>query len=501
MLAGDILTGTHGHKPAIVFTDQTFSYEELDSLSNRLANLYLSLGLTYGDRVSILFGSDPLAIGAYFGAFRAGLIANPLNNRLTPRELAYILNHAEPACIIVSGEFAEKLSATLPQLRSSPPILLLRPEAHSTLRALGAAELKSQSPARPEQCRPAPEHGALLLYTSGTTGHPKGVLLSHANIVAGVSLIHDAFEIKNSDRTLCVMPIFHTNGLMFSVLSFLMGGAAVMLRPRFSATALWDQIRDCAPNSFSVSPTILAMMLEHEARAPAASDIKLDYIKVASAPTSLELATRFEARFGTGLLLETFGLTETTAINTMNPLHGRRKFGSIGQALAPQELRIVDDEGRQLGSGQTGELIIRGPTVMKEYFRDPENTKTTIRDGWLHTGDVGKADGDGFFYIVGRKKEMILRGGENISPLEIDGIVASHPRVLEAASVGLPDPIWGEVVGLCVVRDGPLNEEDIQAYCRANLSAYKVPQHIRFIEALPRNAMGKVLRAKLREVF
>jgi long-chain acyl-CoA synthetase len=316
------------------------------------------------------------------------------------------------------------------------------------------------------------------------------VLLTQANVMAGIDIVSRAFEMKPTDRSFCVMPLFHTNGLMFSTLPYLRSGATVILRKRFSATQFWQQIREARANVASVSPTILAMLLEHEAGAPRAEDIHLDFIKVASAPTSVELAGRFEARFGRGLLLETYGLTETTAINVMNPLHGPRKHGSIGRAVPPQEVRLVD-----------GEIQVRGPTVMREYFRDPENTSRAMDGEWLRTGDVARIDEDGFIFIVGRSKEMILRGGENISPLEIEEVAVRHPAVREAAAVGVPDRIWGECVGLCVVAREPVSEQDVVAFCREHLSPFKVPQRVVFVDELPRNAVGKITRNALRSAF
>lgn len=342
---------------------------------------------------------------------------------------------------------------------------------------------------------------ALLLYTSGTTGNPKGVVLSHANLVHAVRIVRSGFDIGPDDRSLCVMPLFHTNALMFSHLPFLATGATVILRKRFSASRFWDECLAHRANVASASPTILALLLEHEAGAPACGRTGLKYLKVASAPTPVELAERFEARFGKGLLLETYGLTETTAISTMNPLDGPRRFGSIGKALAPQELLILDEQRRPAPTGVAGELALRGPTIMKEYLKAPEHTRQAMHGDWFLTGDMAVADADGFVRIVGRKKEMILRGGENISPLEVEQAALEHPAVREAAAVGLDDAIWGETVGLAVVAAGPIDAQELLDFCSTRLSAFKLPQRIAFVEQLPRNAMGKVLRPRVRECF
>ena len=500
MLTQEIITRHSSQKPAIFFEDEVLSYQDLDKLSNQFSHFFQSAGVGIGDKVSFISLNDSLLIAGYFGAFKAGAIANPINNRLTPPEFAYILNHAQSKCIVISAEFIEVISNTLPLIKHVPKILVLRaPENVAT--AHRDDELINYSDSALEIKNITADDGALLLYTSGTTGNPKGVLLSHHNLCSAAQIVSQGFEIQESDRTLCVMPLFHTNGLMFSNLPFLYRGASVVLRKRFSASNFWHECKNYAVNSSSVSPTILSLLLEHEKQAPSSDEISLNYIKVASAPTSKELAERFENRFGRNLLLETFGLTETTAINTMNPINGKRKFGSIGQALAPQKVKIVDANNNTLGINEVGELLIQSELIMKEYYLDPSNTSSTIKNGWLHSGDLATIDEEGFVFIVGRKKEMIIRGGENISPLEVEQVAAMHPDVIEAAAVGLADPIWGECVGLVVVSSGDLNPDSIIKFCRERLSPFKVPEYIAFSDKLPRNAMGKVTRNDLRAAF
>jgi long-chain acyl-CoA synthetase len=488
----DLLRAPPPAHVAIEAEDRPWTYGELDALADRFARHFRAASLARGDRVSFVCANDARLVAGYLGAFRAGLVANPINNRLLPEEVAWILGHAGSRLVVASEEHLPGVQASLGLLDAPPPVLVLgRDDAR--LEAHAAQPLTDDLPQASD--------GALLIYTSGTTGKPKGVLLTQANVMAGIEYVSRAFEMKAGDRTFCVMPLFHTNGLMFSTLPFLLAGGTVVLRKRFSASNFWKQVAEARASTASVSPTILAMLLEHEGAAPPAADIRLDYIKVASAPTPVELARRFEARFGKGLLLETYGLTETTAINVWNPLRGPRKHGSIGVPLAPQEVRIVDDDGRELPRGQVGEIEIRGATLMKEYFRDPENTRRAMRGGWLRTGDVARMDADGYIFIVGRSKEMILRGGENISPLEIEEVAVRHPAVREAAAVSVPDRIWGETVGLCVVAREPVSESDLVDFCKAHLSPFKVPQRVVFVDALPRNAVGKVTRNALRGAF
>jgi long-chain acyl-CoA synthetase len=501
MLASDILNSDSSSSVAILFGTETYSYQDLDRLSNKFAHFFLSFGAEHQNRVSFLMNNDPMMVAAYFGAFRAGLIANPINNKLKPPEIAYILNHAEPVCVITTQEFLPVLKSALASVTTSPKILLLRSSGPVEMQVIPEYCVHDASHHRPTQSAPDTSDGALLLYTSGTTGNPKGVLLTHANVVAGATLTAKGFELSPRDRTMCVMPIFHTNGLMFSHMPHLLSKSSIVLHSRFSASSFWEQCRDYKATSSSASPTILSLLLEHEASAPPASDIHLDFIKVASAPTSKELAERFEKRFGSGLLLETFGLTETTAINAMNPLRGKRKVCSIGQALGDQEIKIIDSTGHEIGPNLPGEMLIRGPTVMTGYFKDPDNTRHVLKDGWLYSGDIAYKDTEGYVFIVGRKKEMIIRGGENISPLEIESVALQFPGVGEAAATGIPDGIWGEVVALAIVETSPVDRAALDTFLVSHLSDFRLPKRILTLDALPRNALGKIKRGELRELF
>ncbi|MGH6681404.1 MAG: class I adenylate-forming enzyme family protein, partial [Bradyrhizobium sp.] len=229
----------------------------------------------------------------------------------------------------------------------------------------------------------------------------------------------------------------------------------------------------------------------------------LDFVKTGSAPLTMELADRFERRFGRDILIEGWGLTEGTATSTLNPLFagGKRRVGSVGRALLGQEIRVVDERDQLLPPGTIGELVIRSETVMKGYFRDPDSTTKALAGGWLHTGDLGRLDKDGYVYLVGRKKEIIIRGGENISPLEVEEVICRHPAVRDVAVGGLPDRIWGEVVVACIVANRKIAADELIDHCRRHLAAFKVPERIVFAEALPRNATGKILRRNLHQFF
>ena len=341
-----------------------------------------------------------------------------------------------------------------------------------------------------------------MIYTSGTTGRPKGVLLSHANVWADGVALSQGFRMGPDHVALCFMPLFHCNALIVSHISAFIGHGTIVLCRKFSAREHWRLVADHNVNSFSAPPTVLAILLERESEARDAR-IKLDFVKTGSAPLTVELATRFESRFGKDILIEGWGLTECTATSTLNPLYagGRRKIGSVGQALAGQEIAVVDEQGNFLPPETTGELVIRSPTMMLGYFRDEEATRKAIVDGWLHTGDLGRMDQEGYVFLVGRKKEIIIRGGENVSPLEIEEVLCRHPSVRDVAVGGLPDRIWGEVVVACVVPNETASEQELIAYCRENLADFKVPVRVAIVDELPRNATGKILRRNLTQFF
>ena len=495
MQLGEMLRSRESSSTALLFEDEIYSYGELETLSNRFAHLLLSLGLKAGDSVSYLLGNDPLLVAGYIAGFKTGIVTNPLHDRLTADEIAYIVNHADSKVVVVGEPYTATLAEALKAIREVRVVCFgdsgpLQGATVPDLESFSAANLMPSA---------APDDVALLLYTSGTTGRPKGVMLTHGNVAAGIKAVAGGFDLKPSDRTLCVMSLSHTNALMFSTLPYLLSGASIALCKRFSASNLWALCERYEVNSFSASPTILSILLEDESGK--AGYPKLEFVKVASAPTSVDLSNRFHARFGQNLLLETYGLTETTSINVMNPLRDPRKPGSIGKPLAPSEVRIVDGDGNEVPTGTVGEIEIRGPTVMKGYYKDPDATAGTIKGGWVRSGDFARYDEDGYIFIAGRKKETIIRGGENISPLEVEQIIARHPAVREAAAVGIPDRIFGEVVAACVVKREDVTESELIRHCGEYLASFKVPARIEFVDELPRNPIGKFVRRALLPYF
>jgi long-chain acyl-CoA synthetase len=342
-----------------------------------------------------------------------------------------------------------------------------------------------------------PEHEAAIIYTSGTTGRPKGVVLTHGNYAWDAEAIARCSEMSPEDRFLCVLPLFHVNAQVVTTMAPMVAGGSMILLERFSPGPFLDALGRFQATAFSAVPTVYAI-LNSLAEEQVRDLSRLRVCICGAAPMPVEVFETFERKYR-ARILEGYGLSEGTCASSVNPLRGRRKIGSVGVPLPGQEMRIVDDTGRPLENGRVGEIVVRGPNVMKGYFRNPAATAETIRDGWLHTGDLGTRDDDGYFAIVGRKKEMIIRGGENVYPREVEEALHRLPGVRECAVVGVPDPTWGEEVVAAIVpeRPGAVDEGSIRAHCRQWLADYKAPRRVVFVDSLPRTATGKVQKHEL----
>jgi acyl-CoA synthetase (AMP-forming)/AMP-acid ligase II len=343
------------------------------------------------------------------------------------------------------------------------------------------------------------EDDALLMYTSGTTGNPKGVLLTHTSVLAGGANTAGAHELTDDDRGLCVLPLCHINAQMVTVFGPLVSGGSVTMPHRFSVSQFWSWVIDCECTWFSVVPTIISY-LAHDQHPPRPERLaKVRFGRSASAPLPPALHAEFERKFGV-TIVETMGLTETAAQILSNPMPPKRgKYGSPGLAYG-NEVKIFDNSGNEVPAGEQGEIVVRGANVMRGYLSNPEATRASLdADGWLHTGDLGHQDKDGYVFVTGRLKELIIKGGENISPREIDDVLYSHPAVIEAGAVGVPDDHYGEDVVACVVvsDDIDCDEHELVEFCAARLGAFKAPRAVFFMSDLPKGPSGKVQRRKL----
>jgi acyl-CoA synthetase (AMP-forming)/AMP-acid ligase II len=464
------------HAPALA--DDTLDLDNTafaDAVRRATATLRAA-GVGHGDVVAIKLPNTAVLVVGMFAAWRLGAAATPINPSLTAAEVEYQITDAA-ATVLISSDGAE----------ASVPLL----DADS----LTAAEPDGADPAA------QPSDVALLIYTSGTTGRPKGVVLDHANLVSMVEMNASNTDISESDHSLLILPLFHVNAIIVSVLGPLANGGCVTIAGRFDPRTFFDRLESTGATYFSAVPTIYTMLLGLPPEVQPDTS-KVRFAVCGAAPASVELLEGFEKRYGFPLV-EGYGLSECTCAATCNPIDGVRKVGSVGPALPGVEIKIVDREGQSCPVGEPGEVLLRGANIMRGYLNRPEeNEKTLIDGGWLRTGDVGYLDEDGYLFLVDRAKDMIIRGGENIYPKEIETVVYGVQGVAEAAVIGRPDEKYGEVPVLYVsthpgVELGP---EAITEHLRTQLARYKQPVDIIITDTLPKNPVGKLDKPTLRRI-
>jgi long-chain acyl-CoA synthetase len=491
-----------GASTFLVFDDdgRSFTYSDVERETERVAAIIASAGIEPGDAVAILLANTPEFVFAYLGAMRAGAVANPVNCQLTSREIQYVLEHSGAKLLFTSHEFVDRISAVRDRLPALRRVVLVDTDADSAGTTSWARALEDVRGRREPQVNVDPDDPAMVIYTSGTTGNPKGVMLTHRNLLRDAADLTRWFELSPDVRMGCVLPLFHVNGEVVTTITPLFFGGSVVLFKKFHSSRFWHAAAQHRINVVSVVPTILYMLL-HQSHVDASTDVSsLTRVICGAAPLPVELQKEFETKFGIPIT-EGYGLSETTCYSSMNPLNGSRKLGSIGLPIG-NEMRVVDDDGRECPAGAVGEIVIRGENVMKGYFRAPDATAEAMRGGWFHSGDLGMRDADGFFYCVDRKKDMIIRGGYKIYPREIDEILHKHPRVVDAATIGVPNPVYGEEVkSYVVVRTGAkVPRQEILDYCRENLAHFKCPKTVVFVDEIPKGPTGKPLKRLLREI-
>ncbi len=467
-------------------SDAALSYAALRRGCRRVAAALQAAGVPPGGTVSLVMPNGLATLQWLLGVMWAGRCVNPVNLLGAGEPMRYVLDHSDCALVLVSPDWearVREIVATLP-----------RPVA---VRVVDPDDPRVDGPEADAE-PPGADALALLMYTSGTTGVPKGVMLTQANLAANAAAISAEHALTAADRVHAVLPLYHINAFAVTMLAPLIEGGSLAMPPRFSAARFWAQVHERGCTWINVVPTIISYLLEGDAP-PAEWTQPLRFCRSASAALPPEHLRGFERKFGIGVI-ETMGLTETVAPSFSNPLDAtRRKLGAVGRASGG-EARIVDAQLQPVPDGQTGELVIRGPHVMRGYYKNPEATAAAFTpDGWLRTGDLGHRDADGFFFVTGRLKELIIKGGENIAPREIDEMLLQHPAVLEAAVVGIPDRHYGQEIMACVVRRPgvEVSEDTLREFCAERLGRYKAPRVVRFVDELPRGPSGKVQRLKL----
>jgi long-chain acyl-CoA synthetase len=345
----------------------------------------------------------------------------------------------------------------------------------------------------------APDDDAIIIYTSGTTGKPKGCLLTHGNLIANARQITEWMCFGENDRLLTVMPLFHMNAVSVTTMTALYAGGSTVVSPKFSASRFWDIIEKYQITSFGSVATMLSMLLSKTPHSALRTPHSLRFAMCGSAPVPAEVLRKFEETFGC-LVIEGYGLSESTCRSTFNPPNENRRPGSCGKPIG-NEMKIFDDNDNELPDNEMGEIVMRGPNIFKAYFKNSEATEKAFANGWFHTGDIGYRDADGFFYIADRKSDMIIRGGENIYPREIDEVLYKHPAVAAAAVIGVPDELYGEEVAAFVVLQESVSEENLVDYCRQHLADFKCPKKFYFVDDIPKGPTGKLLKRELARLY
>ncbi len=506
-------------KPALVFYGREISFAELHEASDRFAGWLVSRGLEPGDRVAIYLENCPQFAIAHLGALKAGAINVCLNPMHKAVELTHELGDSGARVVVTSDQACETVEASR---AGSPveavvvtsyrdylppaPALPVPPSFLEPARPCGGGEdflaIVRSAPRLAHPVARAPGDTALIQYTSGTTGAPKGAELTHGNITTNCELIRVLFRVTDADVVLSVLPWFHITGLEVQLNMMAYTGATLVGLGRFDLETVLRALEQYRCTVTTLIATVNVAII-NDPRTPRFDLSSLRVCTSGGAPVPAEIARRWEAVTG-HQLVEGYGLSETTAPTHTNPLH-RPKYGTVGVPLPFTEAKIVslEDGVSEMPAGQSGEICVRGPMVMKGYWRRPDATAEAIRDGWFYTGDIGRVDDEGYFVIEERKKDMIKASGYSVFPAEVEAIMYRHPAIAEVGVVGVPDPYRGEdVLAFVVLRPaarGGVTPEEIVAWCRSEMSVYKAPRQVRLVEALPKTGSGKILKRALRE--
>ncbi|MFS0594254.1 fatty acid--CoA ligase family protein [Cytobacillus horneckiae] len=498
-----------GEKTAYYFMDQSSTYAELDAAVTKFASGLSSIGIKAGDNVALLLGNSPQFVIGLYGALRLGAKVIPINPIYTPDEIGYIIKNGDVKTIVLLDllvPLAEKMHGALPEVEHY--IVCETPQGKASGQDLTKLSVYSKMKSFTEVVSEGdlgfvgPEllddETAIILYTSGTTGKPKGAMLTHRNLYSNAKDVSDYLHINEEDRVITTLPMFHVFCLTVALNAPLMNGGTILIDPKFSPKEIFRLAEKYQPTVFAGVPTMYNFLYQYpEGDAHAFKSFRLCISGGASLPVAL--LENFEKKFNV-LISEGYGLSEASPVTCFNPLDRPRKAGSIGRSIINVENKVVNELGEDVPVGEVGELVVKGPNVMKGYYKMPEETAATIKDGWLYTGDLARMDEEGYLYIVDRKKDMIIVGGYNVYPREVEEVFYNHPEVVEAAVLGVPDPNTGEAVKCYVVsKNQDLTANDLIEYSKERLAKYKVPSSIEFLEELPKNTTGKILRRALKK--
>ncbi len=488
----------------VLYYDETITYAQTNERANRVANYLKQKGIKKGDIVSVMILNSPEIFYTMFGAQKLGAVACGVNYMLKGPEIAYVLEDSKPKVAFVGSEYMEEFARGW-MLSSHKPVVVEAVTGVDHKARIAENTLKDILDKYPaDECLVAqsPDDPFMLLYSSGTTGMPKGILLTNKNELNICYSMTRLGGNKPGDVFLMLLPMFHVNPLSVFNYPYAYQGLTICIRKSFSPADFWPSIMQYGVTIVMGVPAMYSYVynladpetIDH-------SKMKLRYAFAGSAPFPLELVKGFKEKFGVSVI-DGYGLTEVTGVSTSN-FNTPENWNSIGMAMPDQEVEIMDEDNRILPYGEKGEICIKGDAVMIGYLNKPEATAETIKDGWLHTGDMGYMDETGYVYISGRKKEMINRGGENIYPREIEIPLEKHPKIADVAVIGKPDPALGERVQACVIlaEKDSMTSEEVVEYLRDKIAKYKLPEFVEFMDEFPRNPTGKILKHELKKKF
>ena len=498
-------------RPAIVFEGARYSYAELKSRVNRLANALAELGVGEGDRVAVLHVNSNEHVELCFATAQLDAVYAPLNFRARADELTFMVNDAQPKVLVAGNRYLDLVGSFAKNLSDPPKLVCLEEPAEGWL---FYDDLLAAAPDEERYPQGDGDDLTVLLYTSGTTSFPKGVMLSHDSFSSFILANVSPVDPDDEERNILTVPLYHIAGVQ-TVMSSIYGGRTLIVQRQFEAKQWLELVEAERANRAVMVPTMLKMLMDHEDFHN--HDLSsLNIVTYGAAPMPFEVIKRAIQELPGVHFINAFGQTETAATITMLPpedhiLDGSeeeverklRRLTSVGKPLDDVEVQIVDEDANPVSEGEVGEIVASGPRLMKGYWKQEEATSETFRGGWLYTGDLGYMDEDGYIYLAGRSKDFIKRGGEMISPEEVEQVLHSHAAIEEAAIIGVPDIDWGERVrAVVVLKPGQAAEDaEIIEYCRQRLSSFKKPESVVFVDELPRNPLGKVLKRVLREEY
>ncbi|TKJ17805.1 hypothetical protein CEE44_04740 [Candidatus Woesearchaeota archaeon B3_Woes] len=489
-------------KPYLIYCEDNskISFAEFDEITNKVANTLLDLGLKKGEKVSAILPNSLELLYAMFGAFKIGAVFSPMNINLLAEEYEYLINDSGSKVVFVDSKNLIKIEKIRKNLSSLKEIISIEEKNRTKGIKLFKDEIEKYSSELKSQNITLSSE-ALIIYSSGTTGKPKGVILTHENLITCSMSVGRFLSLKENTISLDSLPLFFIGGIMPTLFTTTCVGGTVVINKKFSKSLFWKRIEEYKINYTLLVPTMLSILLNPPEDISKYNLKSLKYILSSAAPLPVELMKKFEKEFNFNIF-EAYGLTEDTAWVTMTPIDlKKRKPGSVGIAMDINEIKIVDDNDKEVPLNSKGEVLAKGSQIMKCYHNKPDLTKETLKNGWLHTGDIGYLDKNNYLYIIDRKKDLIIKGGENISPTEIDAVLYKHPNVVDAATIGIPDEMYGEEIKAFVVlkKGKKATETELIDFCQKHLAKHKCPKSISFIDKIPKGPSGKLLRRELIE--